>query len=251
MKRFLGMALVGLFVAAPALTSRAGEQEAKAVLDKAVKALGGEEKLSKVKAFTTKAKGTVSFEGNDNPFTGETTIQGLDKFRSEFEGEFNGNRFKGVTVLNGDRAWRRFGDDAMSLDGDALANEKRVVYLQLVPVLILPLKGKDFKVESAPEEKVDDKPAAVVKATGPDGKEFTLYFDKESGLPVKQTATVAGFRGGEFTQETTYHDYKDFDGLKKATKTRSTRDGQRFVDAEVTEFKVVDDVAPETFSEPK
>ena len=64
-------------------------------------------------------------------------------------------------------------------------------------------------------------------------------------------ARVPGFQGGEFTQETTYDDYKDFGGIKKATKVTSTRDGQKFLDLEITEFKVLDKVEPDTFAEPK
>jgi hypothetical protein len=156
-----------------------------------------------------------------------------------------------VVVVNGDKGWRKFGDNKMDLDGDALANEKRQVYLQVVPSLLVPLKGKGFKLESASEEKVGDKPAAVIKVTGPEGKDFTLYFDKESGLPVKLVAKVIGFGGEEFTQETTYKDYKDFDGIKKATKANSKRDGEDFVKSEVTEFKVLDKVDAKTFSEPE
>jgi len=153
--------------------------------------------------------------------------------------------------LNGTKGWRRFGDNKMDMDEDAVSNEKRTIYLQVVPMTILPLKGKGFKVESAGEEKVGDKPAAVVKVTGPDGKDFKLSFDNESGLPVKLVAKVVGFGGEDFTQETTYKDYKDFDGIKKATKVESKRDGEDFIKSEVSEFKVVDKVDPKTFAEPE
>ena len=92
-----------------------------------------------------------------------------------------------------------------------------------LPATLVPLKGKGFKIEAAGEDKVDDKPAVGIKVTGPDGKDFKLYFDKESGLPVKLVATVIGFGGDEFTQETTYANYKDFDGTKKATKISQAR----------------------------
>jgi hypothetical protein len=114
----------------------------------------------------------------------------------------------------------------------------------------LPLKTKDFKVEAVGEEKVGDKPAEVLKVTGPDGKDFKLYFDKESGLPVKEVAKVIGFMGEEFTQEVTFHDYKDFNGIKKATKTEVKRDGEKFMEGEILEFKVLDKVEPKTFDEP-
>ena len=58
----------------------------------------------------------------------------------------------------------------------------------------------------------------MLKVTGPDGKDFTLCLDKESGLPVKLVAKVLSFQGEEYTSETTYADYKDFGGIKKATK---------------------------------
>jgi hypothetical protein len=221
------------------------------VLDKAIKALGGESKLSKATAFSRKVKGTISFGGNENQFTSESTIAGLDRYQSTFEGEFGGNKVKGVTVLNGDKGWRKFGDNKFEMDKDALANETRTIYLQVVPSTLLALKGKSFKVESATDEKVGDKPAAGLKVTGPDGKDFTLFFDKESGLPIKSVAKVRGFQGDEFTQETLYSDYKDFGGIKQATKVELKRDGESFLKQEITEFKVLEKVDPKAFSEPE
>jgi hypothetical protein len=151
----------------------------------------------------------------------------------------------------GDKGWRKFGEEPVEIEPDALVNDKRNIYLQLAPALLVPLKGKGFKVVSAGEEKVGDRPAAVLKVTAPDGKDFTLAFDKETGLPVKLTATVLDFQGNEFRQETTYRDYKDFGGIKKATKTESRRDGNPFIEGEVLEFKVLDKVDPGTFTEPK
>ena len=231
--------------------ARADEKEVKAVLDKAIKALGGEEVLGKAKILSTKSTGTISFNGGDNPVKIHTTSEGLDRVRSEFEGEFGGNAIKGVTVFKGDKGWRKFGDDSTELDDQSIAREKRNVYMQLVSVLVLPLKGKDFKTESAADEKVGDKPASAIKVTGPDGKDFTLYFDKESGLPVRMVGKVIGFQGEEYTQDTTMSDYKEVGGIKKAMKSQSKRDGEKFIEMEITEFKVLDKADPDTFSEPK
>jgi hypothetical protein len=250
MKRFLSAALAIAFVFCSATLARADDKDPTAILDKAIKSLGGEEKLKKVDAISVKSKLTMTFNGNTNDLVSHATVQGLDHYRGEIEGEFGGNPFKGVTVINGDKGWRKFGENNMDLDEDALANEKRRVYLQIIPSLLMPLKGKGFKLEGVAEEKVGDKPAAGIKATGPDGKDFTLYFDKESGLPVKLVAKVVGFQGDEYTQETTYKDYKDFEGIKKATKAESKRDGETFIKSELTEFKILDKVDPKTFSEP-
>ena len=252
MARFIGGVLAALLLCVPAFTLRAADaKDAKAVLDKAIQALGGQEKLSNIKAATWKGKGKITFNDNDNDFTTQSTVQGLDHFRSEFEGDFGGMQIKGVTVLAGDKGWRKFGDNSMEMDKDAVANEKRSVYLQVIPMTIVPLRQEGYKTELAGEQKVGGKDAVGVKVTPPDGKEFTLYFDKESGLPVKLVAKVVGFQGDEFTQETTFSDYKEMGGIKKATKSESKRDGSKFLEVQITEFKVLDKADPKEFAEPK
>ncbi len=249
MKRLIGAVFaISLAVGPAANLVRADDKDPQTILDKAIKAIGGEEKLKKAEAISWKTKGTITFGGNENDADTHATAKGLDHYRRETE--INGGDRKFIVVLAGDKGWRKFGDDPMELDGDALANQKRSLYLEVLPVTLVGLKGKDFKLEAAGEEQVNGKPAAGIKVTGPDGKDFTLYFDKESGLPVKLVAKVAGFQGNEFTQETTYKDYKDFGGIKKATKVESKRDGEDFIKSEITEFKVLDKVDDKTFSEP-
>jgi hypothetical protein len=251
MQRLVNAALAAVLISGMSGLTWADDVDPKAVIDKGIKALGGEEKLAKAITYSWKAKGTITFNGNDNEIKTQATVQGLDHYRSEFEGEFNGDTVKGVLVLNGDKGWRKFNDNSMDLDADGIANEKRTIYLAVIPATLMPLKGKEFKLEPAGEEKVDDKPAVAIKVTGPDGKDFKLYFDKESGLPVKLIAKVIGFGGDEFTQETSYSSYKDFDGAKKATKLSAKRDGEKFIEQEITDFKVLDKAPPETFEEPK
>ena len=251
MRTILYSTLFLLFVGGLSSSLRAAD-DAKAIVDKAMSAMGGEAKFAAAKGFTWKTKGTLRFGDNESAFTAEATLAGLDRYRSQFGGDFNGNQFQVVVVLNGDHAWRKFGDNAMEITGDDLANEKRTVYLQTIPAgLLLPLKSKDFQLESAGEEKVGDADAAVIKVTGPDKKDFKLYFDKTTNLPVKAVATVRGFDGQEFTQETIYSKFKDFGGIKKATKHEAKRDGNTFLEAEITEFKALDQVDAETFAEPK
>jgi hypothetical protein len=251
MKRLIG-AVFALFLAAgpAAIVARADDKDPQAILDKAIKAVGGEEKLKKAEAISWKTKGTINFGGNENDVKGQVIAKGLDHFRRESAFDANGEERKIVFVLAGDKGWLKFGEEPREMDGDALANQKRGAYLEILPVTLVGLKGKDFKLAAAGEEKVDGKPAAGIKVTGPDQKDFTLYFDTESGLPVKLVARVVGFQGNEHTQETTYKDYKDFDGIKKATKIESKRDGEDFSKSEIIEFKVLEKVEPSTFSEP-
>jgi hypothetical protein len=249
MTRQLIAALVLVLVAVRGTLTCA--QDAKSVLDKALKAMGGEKKLAEIKSVNWKGKGTITFNGEDNSFTSETTLAGLDHMRSSFEANIMGNEIKATTVVAGEKGWRVFGDMKMELGKEDLINEKRQMYLQLIPAALLPLRQKEFKVELAGTEKVGDKPANVLKVSGPDKKDFTLYFDQETGLPVKQVAKVIGFTGEEFTQETTYDGYKDFEGIKKATKIENKRDGEKFINYEITDFKALKSVDAGAFKEPE
>lgn len=248
MTKRIVVALVLTFLAN--LGALASAQDAKAVLDKAIKAIGGEKALAEVKAVSWKGKGKIILGEDDNLFTGETTLQGLDHLRTSFEGNFMGQEIKATTVVAGDKGWRVFAEMKMELDQDGLANEKRMMYLQLIPTTLVQLRQKEFKVEAGGMEKVAGKPAVALKVTGPDSKDFLLYFDQVTGLPVKQVAKVIGFTGEEFTQETTYADYKEFAGIKKATKLENKRDGEKFIELEITEFEVLKNVPPGTFKEP-
>src|SRR5436190_5453505 len=99
MRRFAKLsAMFSLILAFSCLAAISMADDSAAVIDKAIKAMGGEEALGKAKAATWKTKGTITFNGTDNEVTSTFTIQGLDHFRQEFDGEFGGNKVKGITV---------------------------------------------------------------------------------------------------------------------------------------------------------
>jgi hypothetical protein len=243
------LAGLALTVAGPA---RAEEKEdCKAILDKAIKALGGEKNLAKVKAATWKVKGKFFFMDNENPFTSESAFQAPDRYRSTFEGEFGGNKFKAVLVINGDKGWRHFMDETNALDKGGLANEKRTIAFQWIPTTILPLRDKDYKLEAIDADKVDGKAAVGIKVTPKEGKSFNLYFNKESGLPVKLAGKSVGFDGQEFDLEVLFSDYKEVAGIKKAMKIVQKRNGDKMSEQTITEFKVKDKLDDKLFEKPK
>jgi len=243
---WMGLAVLG----APTLVC-SEEQDPIKVLDKAIAAMGGESKLGSVKASTWTSKGTLYFSDNESEFTTRWYTRGEDHFRSDFESEFNGNPYKATLVIKGNKAWRKFGNQVVELENADAKNEKFNFSLQLLPVTLPTLKGQGYKLESVGEEKVDKTPVVILKITNPDGKTFKISFDKESGLPLKLVADIVGFRGQEFIQEIYYSNYKDFDGIKRPIKIVSKRDGQRFLESEITEYKVIDQLPDETFTEPK
>ena len=70
-------------------------------------------------------------------------------------------------------------------------------------------------------------------------------------MPVKLVAKVIGFQGDEFTQETTFGDFTDYDGIKRAKTVETKRNGETFAKLEVIEFKVIETVDSKAFAKPE
>jgi outer membrane lipoprotein-sorting protein len=251
MSRLFCAAFVVTLLLGLANSARGADAATAATIEKAVNALGGDAKLSAIKAVQWRATGKFRRGENDNQATIEVTTQGPDRVRRVLEIDRDGQQFRSVIVLDGDRGWRKFRDNVTEMERDAVGLQKRALYLAAIADTVIPLKSDKFKVTAASDENVNGKPASVLKITDPDGKDSTLFLDRETGLPVKQVARVAGRGGDEFTQESTFSEYKDFDGIKRATKVVITRDGNPYQEFTVTDFKVLDKVDPLTFTEPQ
>src|SRR5262249_17730810 len=136
MKQFLGAMCMAFLFAGLAGSVHGGDAKATDVLDKAIKAIGGQEKLDNIKGVSWKAKGTIAVMGSDNPFSVAATAQGIDHLRSEFSAKFGDNDVKAITVISGDKGWRKGAGTDGALGKEQLANEKRNLYVVLAPVTL-------------------------------------------------------------------------------------------------------------------
>ena len=90
--------------------------------------------FSKASAHTWKSRGKVSLGGvPERDFNTQGTISGLDHLRRETVFP----QFRSLVVLDGDKGWHKGGDTFRELTGDELANAKRLVYLDVIPITLL------------------------------------------------------------------------------------------------------------------
>jgi len=117
------------FILAVALPLRADDADsAKAIVDKAIKATGSEDKLSKLRVISMKLKGTLH-EGDMNiSLTGEFTSQGGDKTRAIVHAEINGQAFTITEVLNRDKGWRNDQEATQEMSADELKEAQQGAY---------------------------------------------------------------------------------------------------------------------------
>jgi hypothetical protein len=226
------------------------QDETKAIIDKAIKAHGGAEKLTKERAAQTKSKGTLSVAGMDLPFTEETFVHS-GRLKSVLQLEAGGQTFNVITVFNGEKAWVKDPTgNTMELDGKLLEETKEAVYLvRLARFVFL----KDKAVELAPlgEVKVNGKPAVGVKVSSKGHRDVNLFFDKESGLLAKiERQALDQMTGNDVTEERIITEYQEVDGVKVPKKALVNRDSKKFVDVEILEVKSLDKFDDSEFAKP-
>src|SRR5262249_40422194 len=150
---------------------RADDQaDVKAVIDKAVKAVGGREKLTKYKGRSTKIKGKISLQGAEIEFTAESHVQDSNKLRSQFEGDFNGMKFTRIQIVNGDKGWVSMMGTVNEMNEDELANAKEELYATQVSSLT-PLNDAAYKLAPLGESKAGDRTVVGVKVSHKDHKD--------------------------------------------------------------------------------
>jgi hypothetical protein len=238
------LAAVALVLCWRATVQAEEKDEARAIVAKAIHALGGEAKVEKTRAATFREKGTYHGMGDGLPFTGKYAVQFPSQFRMEIEGVF-------TVVLDGDKGWVNSGGETKALDKKQFDVQLHNHHAGWIASL-LPLKDREFKLAVIDGVKVDDKPTVGVKVTRPHYPEVKLYFDKASNLLVKSEYRTKSeeLEFKDVTMEMFFRDYKDFDGVKGPTKLLMLRDGKKYVEAEVMDYKAEGKLDAKVFAKP-
>jgi outer membrane lipoprotein-sorting protein len=202
--------------------------------------MGGEDKLEKSRAMTWKESGTFYGMGAGIPYTGTYAAEHPGKFRMEIENAF-------TLILDGEKGWL----SGEEMTKDQLAEAKETRHAEAIVRLVPLTKNNDFTLEVLPDAKVGDKPMTVIKVSSKGHRDVTLFFDKQSGMLVKSAYKVKDDQSGQqVTQEAVYSAHKDVDGIKVPMKITLTRDGNKFVEAEISDVKLAEKLDDKTFAKP-
>ena len=223
--------------------------QALSLIDRAIKAHGGADGLTRAQVSTRSSAGTQVQPGGGGAevtFTSEVTQSLPDRIRIAMEVE---KRVKVLIVIDGDKGWvQSAGGGSIPLDKERVKEMRGEAYVGWLTTLV-PLKKDGLTLGLAPEIKVDGKPALGVKVSGRGEPEAKLYFDQGSGLLVKveRRATEAGV---PVTKAYYYSDFKDFDGVKLAAKEVMTVNGKKWYEVKVLTYKFLKKAEDSTFARP-
>lgn len=229
----------------------AGEKEAAAIIEKAVKAHFPKGIDTKNKGLRTKSKGTIHVMGLDLDFSQEVALQGDSKFKEVIEMSVMGKAITVTTVFNGKQAWIRANDKDIKIDDDLLNEFKDAAYLMSLMTGLFG-KEKGLKFSLLGEHKIKDKPALGVNVSREGKKDVSLFFDKETGLISKVELRKRDLMSGmEVNEERFILEYQEVEGRKTAKKVEVLRDGKALLEAEVTEVHILEKVDDAEFAQPK
>ncbi len=237
--------------------ARADDQaELKALIDKAIKAHGGEANLTRYKAATWKAKGKVHIMGGID-FTGDWhEMDG--KFRFSIDMNIMGMAINSTQVVTRDKGWLKVtagGNVAveMEMTKEMIDEGQEELYAnRIMSLQAFAAKEKGLELAPIGEVMVNGKACIGVRISSKGRRDVSLLIDKETHLVAKGEHRSKDFQEGgkEYNQEYFLSDYKEFDGVKDATKLVMHRDGNLFLDVEVTEYKRLDKLDDSVFQKP-
>lgn len=226
-------------------------EDVQALLARAIKAHGGEEKLARTQASQLRGKGTLFVLG-EQPVTLETSVHLPSKFRVTMEFQINGMPVTTTQVYNGEKFWVNVnGQDVTALLGDKAAEAIKEQLYQDRLGSVIGLKDKGIELSSLGELMIANKPALGIRASSAGHQDVSLWFDKETALLVKVEGRNFDPQSmQEVAREKFLSHYKEMDGLQMPSRVTVHQDGKKLIELEVTEMKLLDKLDDNLFTKP-
>jgi hypothetical protein len=241
-----GTALALAVLLAPA--ARAAD-EPRDILEKAIKAHGGTDALTKYKAAQFKSKGKIDIPGvGEAEYTQETMYMIPDKFKDSMEIKVAGQTFNVFTLINGDKITLEVNGKAVDL-GDKLKDSMKELGHVMEVGRLVPLRDKKYELSIIGEDTVEGKKVVGLRVSAKKQNDVSLYFDKQKFLITKvefRSTDVA--TGNEVNEERIVTEYKKSkEGLAVPKTVLVKRDGKKLLEAEVTEYTPLEKIDDSEF----
>lgn len=244
------MRTLAAFVALSLPAVAAARETPRAILERAIAAHGGQEKLSAARSERLKLKGTIQVGSSAVPFTNEMALQLPGQYRSVVTVTENGRPQTVVHLLDGDKATILLNGLPQPAGGVHLAQFKQTLQLEHAMRLAPLLTDPGFTLHPLPEVRYNDHVYVGVRVQGKGQRDLKLYFDRTTGLLVKTEHLLDGPSGKDVLQEAFYGGHRDVGGRVRAMAVVVLRDGKKVMETELVEARVVDRIDAREFTQP-
>jgi hypothetical protein len=245
---FPAMAVLCLLASA---TNLCADEKANAVIDKAIAAQGGGEKLKKLRSVRIAIKGTAELSGGLGPVPVEfeDSWQMPGRYKTTARLTYNGMPVTSTQIIDGDTGWVTISGQTQQMPEAAMAEMKEQKYAEDLDRL-LGLKEKAYTLTSVEGPAVDSRPTVGVKVASKGHRDVTLYFDAATGLLLKRQQQVLDGSGKLVGQEVVFSDYQEKDGIKHWHKITLYGEGKKLLEGAVTKLEFVEKFDDREFAKP-
>jgi len=206
---------LGLALLVSALAGLASAQNADAVIEKHLAAIGGRDALSKL--TTRKSTGTVTLSTPGGEFSGTIELLSKPPNKARLLMNIDLSAVGAGTMTIEQRFDGAAAYATNSMQGDVEVSAKQIDNMRnaVFPTPFLGYKERGAKLEQLPNEKLQGKDAIVLVLTPATGSPVRVFFDPETYLALRTVTTVnAAQLGGDVEQTTDLSDYRAVDGVK-------------------------------------
>lgn len=246
------MLLAGLAWAGWSLPARAQDDEARDLVQKAMKAHGGKETIKKYLGAQAKYKGEVDAMGVKAKVEGEVFINYPDRMKNVIGVEVNNMKVEVQQGFDGKILWLSvMGMNQEIKDKELIAEARENLHAEQVASLI-ELDSKDYKLAPLGEVKVMNKAAVGVRVSRQGKRDVNLWFDKESHLLLKTEHRGKDPFGqqGEANVEKFFQGHKAIMGIQTPVRMEVHSDGKKMIDMEITEVRYHERLDDTFFAKP-
>jgi len=240
------LSCLALFALAAPATA---DDDGRTILDKAITAHGGKDKLNQTKIEVLTIRGSIAVPRLGMlPFTGETYAQLPNQFKNVVRAEFQGNAILMVTVLDGAEARITVNGEAQPVDPRVLEEMKEARFAENALTLTPLLGDTAFKLTVLKEQEIKGRPAVGILVQAAGHKDYRMFFDKERGVLVKTERLALNDKMQEVRQESYWLSYQLTGGINRARRFCVYQDGRLHCQGEITEVRNPDRLPPDTFT---
>jgi hypothetical protein len=249
--RKLFAAVVAAGVLLGGLGRAAAQDEARAVIARAVQAYGGEAKLARLRCVRTTTRGTLQLPSGEATFAAETSAELPGRIKNVLHCDLQGRTHTLTQTIDGERVAVVVDGQAQAVKGPAEAELRELLYAQQVQTLTPLLRDPAYQLTLAGAERVNGRPAVAVQVTARGHRDVVLCFDQATDLLVQaRRRTVDPATARAVLQEEQYGDFRTSDGLLRPVKVVVFKDGRKFMEAEVVAIKYLEKLDDSVFAQP-
>ena len=241
--------LLSMTLVAATTDASIDNQTPRQIIERAIEAQGGEEQVAKlIKPWRAKVKGKAGLL----EINGEILHQSLNKGQVSTTVGIGPLATEAVAVSNGNKSWRRIAGFRSDVTGKELEEMEDGEYRSRRVRFLLPLLQEPaFELSRLPDAVVSDKPARGIRVKSKGHRDVDLYFDNGTGFLVKSESRITPSGKPAIVFEQISSDYRDFGGVKMATKFTKYENHKLTSVEEIVDLAFVDQIDEREFEKPE